>query len=207
MRIEIVYDNTSQRQDMKAAWGFSAYMKEHNLLFDTGGDGEILVENMKKMGIHPGEIKYVFISHPHWDHIGGLDKLMELNPDIVVYAPPSFGEDKNIIVVEEAGKIMSGIYSTGELNGIEQSMIVESNKGNILLVGCSHPGVDRIIETAKKFGSIYAIIGGFHDFKKFDALKGIELICPTHCTKYKEEIKSLYPRNYMEGGAGCVLEI
>ncbi len=207
MQIEIVYDNTSQRNDIKPAWGFSAYVREHNLLFDTGGDGEILMENMKRMGISPQEIKYVFISHPHWDHVGGLNRLLEENDDIIIYAPPSFGEGKNVFVVEKAGEIMEGVYSTGELDGIEQSMILDSNGKKILLVGCSHPRVDRIIEAAKKFGSIYGIIGGFHDFNKFNALQGLKLICPTHCTRYKEEIKALYPEQYMEGGAGCVIDI
>ncbi|MCE7748139.1 MAG: MBL fold metallo-hydrolase, partial [Candidatus Heimdallarchaeota archaeon] len=38
MKITIVYDNTSLRDDLEADWGFSCYI-EHlgtNILFDTG---------------------------------------------------------------------------------------------------------------------------------------------------------------------------
>jgi 7,8-dihydropterin-6-yl-methyl-4-(beta-D-ribofuranosyl)aminobenzene 5'-phosphate synthase len=33
------------------------------------------------------------------------------------------------------------------------------------------------------------------------------LICSTHCTQYKQEIKFLYPESYIEGGVGKVIDI
>ncbi len=99
------------------------------------------------------------------------------------------------------------IFSTGELEGIEQSLAVRTEKGIVVIVGCSHPGVKNILKAASQFGKVYALIGGLHGFREFDLLKDLELICPCHCTQFKEEIKSLYPEKYIEGGVGKVIEI
>jgi len=85
-------------------------------------------------------------------------------------------------------------------------LAIKTEKGLILIIGCGHPGVEKIMDSVSKFGNIYAIVGGLHDFKEFKILKDIEKICPTHCTKYKEKIKSLYPKKYIEGGVGKIIE-
>jgi len=68
-------------------------------------------------------------------------------------------------------------------------MVVITEKGVVLIVGCSHPYMGNILNTAKKFVEIYAIIGGMHGFSQFELFKDIELICPTHCTQHKAELK------------------
>jgi 7,8-dihydropterin-6-yl-methyl-4-(beta-D-ribofuranosyl)aminobenzene 5'-phosphate synthase len=35
----------------------------------------------------------------------------------------------------------------------------------------------------------------------------MELICPSHCTQHKKEIKMIFPDKYTEGGAGRVIDI
>jgi 7,8-dihydropterin-6-yl-methyl-4-(beta-D-ribofuranosyl)aminobenzene 5'-phosphate synthase len=72
--LRILYDNTSCAQNLKADWGFAALIQTHDrtILFDTGADGEILLYNMRQLGIDPGSISDLFISHCHFDHIGGL---------------------------------------------------------------------------------------------------------------------------------------
>ena len=64
-----------------------------------------------------------------------------------------------------------------------------------------------ILDAAKKFGKIYAVIGGMHGFSEFELFKDLELICPTHCTQYKAKLKKLYPQKYIEGRAGRIIEI
>ena len=56
--ITIVYDNNEYDSRLTSAWGFSCVVKlpEKTILFDTGGDGGILLDNMKKLGISPSEI-------------------------------------------------------------------------------------------------------------------------------------------------------
>ncbi|GAH48739.1 unnamed protein product, partial [marine sediment metagenome] len=166
--------------------------------------------NMKGLGIDPKSIKEVFISHNHFDHIGGLSDFLKINPEVKVYLPPSCPElpgIKEVTKVSEPLKIRENIFSTGELQEIEQSLVVKTDKGLVVIVGCSHPGVGNILKAASQFGKIYALIGGLHGFSQFELLKEIELICPTHCTQYKSKIKSLCPEKYIEGRVGKIIEI
>ena len=85
--------------------------------------------------------------------------------------------------------------------------MIKTEKGLVVIVGCSHPGVKNILKVASEFGDPKVIIGGLHGFRDFDLIRGLELICPTHCTQFKSEIKSRYPEKYVKGGAGKVIEI
>ncbi len=210
MKITIIYDNTAFGKDLQSDWGFSALVEVENtpkILFDTGGDGKILLSNMEKLEINPLLIEEVFISHLHGDHTGGLDEFLKMNPKIKkIYLPSSISLE-NEIVLKEPQKIYENIFSTGELEGIEQSLGVITEKGIVLIVGCSHPEMKHILDTASRFGKIYGVIGGMHGFSEFELFKDLELICPTHCTQHKAELKRLYPKKYIEGGAGRIIEI
>jgi len=39
------------------------------LLFDTGVSPGGMVENMRRLGISPGDIEVIVLSHGHWDHL------------------------------------------------------------------------------------------------------------------------------------------
>lgn len=213
MKVTIIYDNTAYRRDLKADWGFSCLLEIENtprILFDTGTSGSILLSNMEKLNIDPVLIDEVFISHAHFDHVGGLSDFLEVNKEVKVYVPiscPQLSKAKEAISIKQALQIHENVFSTGELDGIEQSMVVKTEKGIVLIVGCSHPKMSHILDAASQFGKVYAIIGGLHGFHKFDLFKNLDLICPTHCTQHKFEIKNLYPEKYVDGGAGRVIEI
>ena len=211
MKITIIYDNTSFIEGIENDWGFSALIEteERKILFDTGANGAILLSNMKKLNIVPEEIEDIFISHSHFDHTGGLSAFLSVNNDVKIWTPPSFRGVRNVkevIYVEKPLKLYNGIYSTGELEKIEQSMCIETKKGIVIITGCSHPSLSNILKTSSQFGKLYGIIGGMHDNRP-EPLADLQLICPAHCTQYKEEIKSLYPSKYMEGGVGRVIKI
>ncbi len=211
MKITIVYDNTSLKEELKADWGFSAFIetKGKKILFDTGAKGDILLQNMEKLKIDSMEIEDIFISHPHWDHVGGLPAILKLNNKVKIWVPSYFKElsrGKEIVEIKEPKKLYDGIYSTGELDNIEQSLCIETEKGIMIIAGCSHPYMGDIIKTASHFGKVYGIIGGLHG-NKAETLKGLQFICATHCTKQKKEIITLYPNEYIEGGVGKIIEI
>ena len=78
----------------------------------------------------------------------------------------------------------------------EQSLVLESDKGLIIVNSCSHGGAVNIINEVKQSfpdKRIYALIGGLHLFNKsgkeirktaFEIQKtGIEFVCTGHCTK------------------------
>jgi len=215
MKATIVYDNTVYKKGLKADWGFSCLVEGEGaptILFDTGTNGRILLSNMKKLSIHPSTIDVIFISHYHLDHTGGLAVFLNENPRAKVYVPPSFHSSLDssgitLKVVRGPVEISKNVFSTGELEGIEQSMAVLSGKGAVLFVGCSHPSMKTILSTASQFGPLYAVIGGLHGFRDYKLFKDLSLICPTHCTQHKAELKRLYPEKYIEGGAGRVIEI
>ena len=212
MKVTIIYDNTVFREDLQPDWGFSCLVEVENtaeILFDTGSDGRILLSNMEKLKINTAAIEEVFISHSHYDHIGGLSEFLKVNNKAKFYIPPSFPGPRNreVISLAEPNKIHENVFSTGELDGIEQSLVVKIEKGVVLIVGCAHPKMSHILDAAQQFGKIYGIIGGLHGFSKFELLKDLELICPTHCTQHKAELKRLYPQKYIEGGVGRIIEL
>ncbi len=212
MKVTIIYDNTSFDKKLKSDWGFSALIEIENtpkILFDTGGSGKVLLSNMKKLNIDPKNIEEIFISHAHFDHTGGLSAFLSENENVKIWCPPSFRGVKNakeVVKINKPLKLHKGVYSTGELENIEQSLCVETNKGIVVIAGCSHPNMSNILKTASQFGNLYGIIGGLHGTKP-ESLKNLNLICATHCTQHKKEIKKLYPKEYIEGGAGRVIEI
>jgi len=212
MKITILYDNTVFLRGLKSDWGFSCLVETHsrNILFDTGSNGSILLKNMEKLDIDPLSIDEVFISHPHFDHIGGLSAFLNENNNVKIYVPISLRGIRNakeIIYVDEPRELHENIFSTGELDHIEQSMAVKIDKGLVLIVGCSHPEMGKILKAASQFGKVHAIIGGLHGFNEYELFQDLGVICPTHCTQHISEIRSLYPEKYIEGGAGRIIEI
>jgi 7,8-dihydropterin-6-yl-methyl-4-(beta-D-ribofuranosyl)aminobenzene 5'-phosphate synthase len=63
--------------------GFSALVRitkggrERTVLFDTGVSPAGMVENMRRLGIAPGDIDVVVLSHGHWDHVTGMEGLVK----------------------------------------------------------------------------------------------------------------------------------
>jgi len=213
MKITIVYDNCVKKQGLKAGWGFSSLIEIENtppLLFDTGADGATLLHNMKELGIDPKHIGIIVISHAHGDHTGGLWDILEVNREAEVYVPASSGARiprRKVTAVIESVQISDKVVSTGELKGIEQSLALRTGQGIVIVAGCSHPGVGKIMDAASQFGKIYGIVGGLHGFHDFDRLRGLSLVCPCHCTQYKSEIRRLFPEQCVACGAGLELEL
>lgn len=211
MKLKIVYDNEA-KPGFEKGWGFSCIieLEDEKILFDTGWDGNVLLSNMRKFGIKPEEINRIVISHAHWDHLGGLPHVRRQG--VEVYVPHSFSKrlrDElasrfDLHEVKGAQKICEGVWTTGELkDGMEeQSLVLKTKKGLVVLVGCSHPGLRKIFSAASKFGKISGVVGGMHGFKEYTLLKKLDLVVPTHCTVNKRTIAELFPEAYVEGKAG-----
>ena len=92
LRITIIYDNNSYNKELETRWGFSCLVEglKKTILFDVGGDGSVLLGNMKKLKISPEKIDIVMLSHIHYDHIGGISDFLKENPNVAVYTPQSF---------------------------------------------------------------------------------------------------------------------
>lgn len=199
MKITIVYDNCMAKAGLSTGWGFAAFLQTENaapLLFDTGADGATLLYNMTKLGIDPGRIGIIVISHAHGDHTGGLSSILEINKDAEIYVPASTVvrlAGRKAVLVSQPVQVSQTVFTTDELKGIEQSLAVKTSRGIVVVTGCSHLGVGNILNAASCHGKIYGIIGGLHGFRDFSWLDGLSLICPCHCTQYKEELKYRFP--------------
>jgi 7,8-dihydropterin-6-yl-methyl-4-(beta-D-ribofuranosyl)aminobenzene 5'-phosphate synthase len=232
LRITIVYDNNPFDPRLKTAWGFSALVeyREQTLLFDTGGDGRILLENMRVLGIDPARIQSVILSHAHGDHTGGLSALLDIgNNRPSVYLLPSFadtykrqvGQVAQVIEAAPGQVVGNGILTTGEISGNipEQALLIRTNEGLVVITGCAHPGIVRIIERAKELTGdpVHLVLGGFHldnkseteisailaDFRRL----GVQKVAPCHCTGERAiaMFTDEYGQTFVQAGVGMVI--
>ena len=200
MKITILYDNNAQ-PGFKCGWGFSCLVDgNQRILFDAGDDGQKLIHNFKKANIDPESVDKIVLSHNHWDHVDGLKGFRKLNSEAEVVRPDAFSEPT---------EISPGVYSTGVLGALikEQSLVVKTEKGNIVITGCAHPGLETILRAARELGPVHGVLGGFHGFSKFAELEGIQLIAPCHCTEHAEQIMQRYPNQFEQIWAGSVIEV
>jgi len=218
MKLTTVYDNDvypeASATGLTSEWGFSCLVEVsgERILFDTGGDGSILLRNMERLGIYPGDLATIVLSHEHWDHTGGLSDILRTNRNVEVYLLESFSESfKNkignpVIEVREPAKICDRVYTTGELGTStkEQSLVLETKSGMVVITGCAHPGIGKIMDAASGFGGICGIVGGFHGFSDYHLLNGVKFLSPCHCTQHLSEIVSRFPDAYHSNGVGRV---
>ena len=207
VNITVIYDNNTFKEGLGTAWGFSCVITgfEKTVLFDTGGDGPLLIENISKLGIDPNDIELVFLSHTHWDHVGGMESFLEKNHNVSIFMPESFPQDfkqmissrgAKIIEIEKPMEICQGAHSTGQLGTSikEQGLILRTDKGLILITGCAHPGIVSMAQKAKELfnENILFVMGGFHlsatsnreinnIIKAFKDLQ-VKYAGPCHCT-------------------------
>lgn len=217
MNIKILYDNAAE-PGFKSGWGFSALV-DGSTLFDMGENPESLLANMDAFGVKLDSIKRVVFSHEDWDHVGGRQLLGSFGA-VKVYVPYSFSSASKmemqglnpkleIVEVSKALDVYPDLIITGQLGTLKReiSLAVRTAKGLVLIAGCSHPGLDKIMDGIAGHGRIHAVVGGFHGFRRLKALKDVDLIVPTHCTKKKQELLEMYPEQVRLVAAGMELDI
>ena len=237
LTITIVYNNIAHDARLDTPWGFGALIEcgDQKVLFDTGGDSPTLLDNMAILEKDPAAIQKVALSHIHDDHVGGLRGLLETGVRPTVYVPPSFpdsfknsvSEITELVEVTPGQEIAEGMFTTGEMptpghpSLVEQSLIVKSRGGWVIVTGCAHPGIVSILERVKELfdGPVFLVMGGFHLGDKGEAQinvilahlreLGVERVAPSHCTgerairMFAEE----YDDKFIRSGAGTVINI
>jgi len=233
LRFTVLYDNYLHKEGTNPDWGFSCLIEgtEKTILFDTGTQPQILMHNVDALGVDLKKVGQIVISHDHGDHTGGLSAVLERNHEVTVYYPVSFprefgrsieGHQAKAQTVDKPIEICPDVYLTGEMGSEikEQSLIIDTPKGLIIVTGCSHPGIVSILERAREIRDkpIRLVFGGFHlgdnteaEMQKiiagFKALK-VEKCGATHCTGDAQiaMFKKAFGENYVPMGTGRVIE-
>jgi 7,8-dihydropterin-6-yl-methyl-4-(beta-D-ribofuranosyl)aminobenzene 5'-phosphate synthase len=231
--ITVVYDNIPYDPRLQTAWGFGCLIEtgEKTILFDTGGDGTILLKNMRMLGIDPESIEVVVLSHIHGDHTGGLASLLTAGARPTVYLPRSFPSDfksrvraqADVVEVGGAAKIADGVYTTGEMGSgiVEQALVLQTSRGLVVVTGCAHPGISEMVARAIEIGGdgVYLVLGGFHlggasearvkeIIAEYQRL-GVQKVAPSHCTGDKaiRLFRDVYGEDSIPSGAGQAIGI
>jgi len=94
-RITVLVENTAGGRGTLAEHGLSFWIEigSRRILFDTG-QSEILFHNARILGIDLGTVDAVVLSHGHYDHVGGLQKILEIAPAVPIYLHPQALEAK-----------------------------------------------------------------------------------------------------------------
>ena len=232
LRFTVLYDNYVYIQGTTADWGFSCLIEgtERTILFDTGTQPSILFQNIDRLNVTVDEIDVIVISHQHGDHTGGLLSVLDRNPNVTVYLLESFSADfvqsventgAEVVLLDDSLQICSSTYSTGEL-GVqikEQSLLLDTSEGLIIVTGCSHPGIVTILERAREIvdKDITLVFGGFHLMNASDQdiqniidrfrELGVQTCGPSHCTGDRQIglFRDAFGEDFIQMGTGRTL--
>ena len=132
MKWTVLSDNRSNDNSLLTEHGLSILLQtgRHKILLDTGAS-DVFLRNAEQLGINLSDVDYVFISHGHSDHAGGLRYFMEQNTKAKVIVSPDaisgkFYSKRNylhsittvwpksikdrLITVEKTCEIVDGLY-------------------------------------------------------------------------------------------------
>ncbi|MBK7230875.1 MAG: MBL fold metallo-hydrolase [Saprospiraceae bacterium] len=190
LSITPLIDWHTDQTDLKTEAGVSYLIKtdKHKILFDLGynqkqKDPSPLQHNMAKLGVLLDSIDMIVISHNHFDHVGGK-KWMDNNTFSLANNQIELGAKKiftpidmsypgqNPVTTRIPQVLDSGIATLGTIPAEliigkidEQALAFHiKGKGILLIVGCSHQTIPKIIKRTQDLFSepIYGIIGGLH---------------------------------------------
>lgn len=244
--LTILCDDRSVSDALIADQGFACLIEsgQETILFDAGRIPGTLIRNMDWLNLDYSDIDYVFISHIHDDHMGGLQAMlarcnkptlyMPFSYPQLIDEPPSDRADSDwlalldqykslvsaLIRVKEPAPVGESCYSTGAIEQVfyEQSLIIPTSKGLVILTGCSHPGILETVKHAKKLMNrdVNMVLGGFHLVssdpdeisKTARGLRKLtKYIGPCHCTgKHAMKIfQDVFKEDYLDIRAGSVI--
>ncbi len=274
----------SKKAGLKHDFGFSTVVqyKGKTILFDAGTDAKVFERNLKSLKIDLRKIDIAIVSHGHYDHIGGFDYLLSVNPKVKIYLPNDFfslgapskfpfretepdiaktlpkdwqyfgGESvvegmltvptgrfwkSDIEYLTEAKEVLPGVTiipTTSKLMGTfikyppfeenpqfigipELSVSFATEKGEVIISGCSHSTIETIVQETKKVrkGKIHFLVGGFHLIPyKREYIEGlakrmkeeyeVESVAPAHCSGHLgfSIFQKVFGNNYKFFGLG-----
>jgi len=133
----------------------------------------------------------------------------------------------NIVLVDKTTEVAPGVRLIAQVSDAagtkelkELSLAINTPGGIVLIVGCSHPGIEAIVaEAAAVNPRIRMVAGGFHLVAAPDSVIDkvvaalhdtykVERIAPGHCSGEHtfSAIKRIFGERYQYAGVGTVLQ-
>ena len=123
--------------------------------------------------------------------------------------------------MHDTRKICTGVYSTGVLGSEvkEQSLGIDTDQGTIVITGCAHPGVVKVVNTFRDVidADILLVMGGFHlaglsrpelaEIPVYFRKMGVKHVGPCHCSGdlARRLLKNEYGNDFMDVGVGRII--
>lgn len=92
--LSILLETTNEREQCDACINIAerggvrrSQTERHKILLDTGAS-DVFIQNAELLGVNLSDVDYVFISHGHSDHAGGLQYFLEHNRQAQVIVSP-----------------------------------------------------------------------------------------------------------------------
>jgi len=155
----VLSDNRSSDSCLSTEPGLSILLQteQHKILLDTGAS-DVFIRNAELLGIDLSDVDYVFISHGHSDHAGGLRYFMEHNQKAKVIVSPDATsgkfyskrgnlhsittewpeiDDDRLILIDQTCEIAESFYAIAHIPQIHpmpmgnQNLFVENANGQL----------------------------------------------------------------------------
>lgn len=217
LTLSVLLENSAE-SGLIAEHGLSIHLRYrgHALLLDAGDSGVFAV-NAERMGVDLSAVELAALSHGHFDHADGFATFFALNSTApilartAITAPEYHG--KRYIGVNPAllarfssrfdlsdapRQPMEGVWLLPDAVAHEQSLVLETEKGLVVLNSCCHAGAAEVAASVLRFfpnQTIRALIGGFHLMGEGG---------PSTLGAAPEELRALGDRLFSELGVGSV---
>ena len=160
MKWTVLSDNRTCDSHLETEHGLSILLEtdKHRVLLDTGAS-DVFIRNATHLGIDLSTVDYVFISHGHSDHAGGLKHFLNINERAkIIVSPDAMSgkffskrgnlhsitaewpkiDDNRLVLIDRASAITEGIHviahipQTHPMPKGNQNLYVQNTAGNYI---------------------------------------------------------------------------
>ena len=164
MKITILVDDRAGRAGLRPEHGLALWIEAggRNILFDTG-QGGVLENNARELGVGLDTTRSVVLSHGHYDHTGGLAKVLRLAPGAHVYGHPSLALPRYSVQAGVARSIAMPVPALAALQRLPETRLHWLQQPCLIAdgIGLSGP-IPRIANYEESGGPFFLDPKGMH---------------------------------------------